>query len=498
MTIQTTTYPQKYNYLADLAQSYAQAGKSSQAARFYRMAGDKAAAEYANDDALAFYEQALTLTADANPHERFRILLAREQLHGLIGQVEAQRQELKSLEALANYLNSDGMRGEVAIRQANYQASQGYYGSALTLTQLAARLAHHISATQIEADAYLTMGNILTRQGNYEAAASRFREALTLANQAQARLLQADIYRGMGVLANERRQFAEAAQYYEQALSRYEEQGNKLGRTHVLNNLGHIEQLQGRLTKALTYWEEAQTLFHGLGDREGQVRVLVNLSTIYMDTGQYAQAQQHNEEALQICRDIKLLIGQCFALLNLGLTAHYQNQDKQAVAHLQEALQLAEMMESKQLEASALGMLGHAFTALGNIAEADRVYWEALTLWDEFGLTNWMAETRAGLARAQLSQQKINTALTLVDEILVAIAADPELNGVEGPIRIYLTCYQVLQATGDQRAADVLEQGYQQLQQLLSNVVDETLRESMQQNIVAHKIFLDLYEATIN
>lgn len=497
MATQTTTYSNKYKHLADLAASYAQAGKTNQAARFYRMAGDKAAIDYANDEALEYYNQALTLTSEPNAHDRFRILLAREQLYGLLGKADEQLKDLKMLETLANCLNSDGMRGEVAIRQAHYHENKGAYDTAITLAQLAARLAHHISAPLIKAEALLAFGKALTRQGNYQLADARLQEALELAQQSDQLLLQADIFRALGILANEQKKLSLAVKYDDRALALYKAEGSKLGQTHILNNLGHIEQMQGHLTAALGYWDEAQTMFEELGDREGQVRVLINLSTINIDTGRYQEAAQYNQQALAICREIKLRIGQCFALLNLGLVAHYQEQNNEALGYLEEALALAEMMGSKQLQASSLSILGHAYTALNEEGKANKVYWEALAIWDELQLANWSAETLAGMARLKVQEAKLDSAFSLVDEILLTIEEDPELQGVEGPIRVYWTCYQVLEKMGDSRAVPLLQQGYQQLQRLLAEVADSSLKESMQANISAHRKLLDAYRATV-
>ena len=80
-----------------------------------------------------------------------------------------------------------------------------------------------------------------------------------------------------------------------------------------------------------------------------------------------------------------------------------------------------------------------------------------------------------------------------VEQILPKIEADPRLEGAEAPIRIYLTCYQVLDEMEDKRAGDMLRQGYHLLQDLLREVTDEVLKRSMEQNIPTHDTLLTAY-----
>ena len=81
-----------------------------------------------------------------------------------------------------------------------------------------------------------------------------------------------------------------------------------------------------------------------------------------------------------------------------------------------------------------------------------------------------MSEALAGLARVSLAQGGPAQALAHVGRILDHLGSRPELQGMQEPVRIYLTCYRVLQAAGDARAQPVLEGGYWLLQERANRV----------------------------
>ena len=84
--------------LEDLAYHFSQAGDQEKA-RFYTIrAGDRARKLYANQEALRFYNEALTLTPPNHP-DRFHILRSRAQVYDVLAQREAQREDIDAMVA---------------------------------------------------------------------------------------------------------------------------------------------------------------------------------------------------------------------------------------------------------------------------------------------------------------------------------------------------------------------------------------------------------------
>jgi hypothetical protein len=126
------------------------------------------------------------------------------------------------------------------------------------------------------------------------------------------------------------------------------------------------------------------------------------------------------------------------------------------------------------------------------LEEALAAYNQALALRREAGAANLVAETQAGLARAALAGQDLPGALVHVEEILsfleVAQAEEGRaLQGNEEPLRIYLTCCQVLVASEDPRTSEVLEAARRELEGQAGRIPDAATRRSFLENVATHR-----------
>jgi predicted ATPase len=101
------------------------AGQVEQALAYLRQAGEQAAARYAHVEAAHYFSRALDLVPEADYTERYALLLAREKIYELLGEREAQAQDLAALEKLAETLDDEQRRAEVALRQARYIEGAG-------------------------------------------------------------------------------------------------------------------------------------------------------------------------------------------------------------------------------------------------------------------------------------------------------------------------------------------------------------------------------------
>ena len=488
----TATNQPQQNMLFNRAQASEQAGHMAKAAHFYKLAASAAATVYDNDLARTCLNKALALTSDNNLTERFNLLLARERHLALLGQTHAQADDLAALELIANWLDEDAYRAQVAARQAAWREATGDLAGAVTVASMAARLAQLAHLPLAEALARAAWGRALTRQAHYRQAQTQLDQALALAQAHQDKALMALIEHHRGVLAYDRVQLDQAQSSYDHALALYRELGDRQGQIHIHGNLGHIHQAHGRLTQARQHWEESYTLFQELGDAEGSLRTLINLAAASSDVGQYEQARGYAEKALALAERSGIVIGQCFAQLNLGLITHYLGQHEASVAANRTAHQLASELGSQRLQAHALAVLGHALVGQEQFSAAEEAYWEAIALWQKLEIPNMVAEAQAGLARAARSQGQIAVAQTFVKQILAQAADDPNFEGAELPVRIYLTCYQVLHDQNDPRAAATLAQGRQLLDKLAAGLEDEAVRHSLCHDVPAHHDILTI------
>ena len=69
------------------------------------------------------------------------------------------------------------------------------------------------------------------------------------------------------------------------------------------------------------------------------------------------------------------------------------------------------------------------------------------------------------------------------------------MHGSKEPFRIYLTCYQVLQAVDDPRAEEILETAYEMLQERAAKIEDESLQRSFLENVPINREIIAEYES---
>ena len=106
----------------------------------------------------------------------------------------------------------------------------------------------------------------------------------------------------------------------------------------------------------------------------------------------------------------------------------------------------------------------------------------------------------AGLARVCLAQGDLAEGQAYVEEILRYLADPAHLPlgspwDASEPLRVYLTCYRVLEANGDRRALDVLEKAHSLLQERAAKISNEGERQSYLENVAAHREIVKEYAA---
>ncbi len=340
---------------------------------------------------------------------------------------------------------------------------QGNYPSACAQLEQALMLAREASMRDVEAEGLRTLGHTGYQRGDLDEAEGYYRQALSIYEQLGDRKGEGAVLNGFGNVLYRRGNHAEAQLYLEQALEIYRERNDLWGESKLLNNLGNCCAVLGDYTVAETYYERALDINRTVGNRRGESIALNNLAALYWSEGDYARAWACYERALRICCDIGDRQGEAEALSNLSLLAYLRGDDTAALDYGQRALSLSRELGDRPNQAYALTRLGMVYTAQGRFSQAAAAYRRALALRLELGCPHIVMETRAGLARLHVLQDDLDQAQAQVEEILSHLQAHT-LDGTDEPFRIYLTCYQVLRANQDPRAAEVLSTAYCLLQ----------------------------------
>ncbi|MBN2002787.1 MAG: tetratricopeptide repeat protein [Anaerolineae bacterium] len=459
---------------------------------YARLAGEQAAAQFANTEALRYLTRALELTPQTALAEQYEILLARETIYTLQGNWELQRQDMEALEKLAQALDVPH-QAEVALRRAQYAEVAGDYAAAIAAAQDAIQLAHTAQDLRREAAGYLRWGRAFWMMGNYEDAVPKLEKALVLARRVGYGQVEADSIRSMGVIAYHQGNQEGGMLCFQQALSAFNRIGDRRGEAGALNNLGVVFYNRGDYSGAQEYYQQSLKIFRDIGHRQGEGRALGNLGIIAHCLGNYAEALEAYEQSLAIYRAIGYRQGISTLLSYMSLLFHHQGQQPSALEYGLRAQLLAQDLGDPLSLGFALTNMGHAMVAIGQLEEAAEIYDRAVVLRREAGQLNFAIESLAGLAHVSELMEEHLAARIYAEEILAHLQTTT-LDGTIEPFRVYLTCYRILRNHNDPRARLLLEHTYALLQTRAATITDPVMRQAFLENISAHREIVSEFE----
>ncbi|MEO8612451.1 MAG: adenylate/guanylate cyclase domain-containing protein [Chloroflexota bacterium] len=523
-------------YAADLQPHYVDlvyhANRANDPARethYAKLAGEQAAARFANTEAIKYYSRVLELTPDNDPATRFEIILARESVYNILGAREEQTVDLDSLQALAERMDDNDKRAEVLLRRAMYAEITGDYKASIAAAEQITTL---VDAPRLKANGYYYWGLGLVRQAAYEVGSVYLEQASEIAKANNLPQIEADARRGRGIIAINVGDFSLASSCFEQSLKSYEAAGNRRGMNNIANNLGTTAFSTGDYPKALTFMQQAAKGFLDTGDRFGESVVnnnmgsvfallrnyvaaltyterslyvayeignrrsalhsLANLSTFAVMLGDLDRAERIHSDALEMAQEMNDREKQGFLIASHVLANHYRGAWDTAYTDVQSGLRLMEEINLQPIAALLLTIQGHVESDLRRWEDAESSYERAFHLNTELGEHHLAVEPRAGLARVALALGNPVKAVEQVEAILEHLKT-ATLDGTGEPILVYLTCYKVLEAIDDPRAAELLQQAYTTLQDMVSKIPDDTQRQMFLNNIPHHREFMTIW-----
>ncbi|MDP3835506.1 MAG: adenylate/guanylate cyclase domain-containing protein [Hydrogenophaga sp.] len=472
------------DFLGLAAEHFEQAGDEASAAEFHARAAEQAGQRLAHDRVLVHVGRALGLlcgqaggpaqgTDPAQAALRWRLLCVRETTLDLQARRDEQAADLEALDAVAEVLDDDRRRAQVAWRRGL---------RALRMADWAAqeRAARHGLACA-------------TRAGDDDLRL----HALRLLAMAQVH--QGDIAAGRALA--------------QQGLAEARRLGLRGVEARMLNALSIVAERQGDLVGALDLDRQSLQAFRDAGDRVNEAILLLNLGVGWLKLGDLAQARRELDTALQLLRANGDRVIEGGALGNLSTLALWQGDETRALALARQALDIALATQARDMETLAALHLGDAELALGRTAAARQAYAQARGRALEID-SAWQHDASAGLARVALSDRGAAWVSTAAPAVVAAVAADAALealqplldhlaaggtlDGTEHPRLIELTVHQALSRAGDPRAAEWLTRAHTalmaQAEAISQHSADATLRQGFLHNIPHHHEILAAWD----
>ena len=448
------------DFLGAAADHYDKAGDSANASEFFTRAAEHAHARYAHESALGHAAQALSLIDRAALADssglRWRLLDVRERTLDLLGDRAAQRADLDALQEIAEALNDDRQRGELARRRAHLAMRTFDLHALHDAARQAMEWARHVGDEELRMDAQRLLAIALAYLGEDDAG-----KALAQSGLADARA-----------------------------------SGLRRAEGRFLNALAVVASRQDDLFARVDLGKQYLKIQRELGDRRTEAVALGNLGHAWLDVGEITRGQREVEEALKLHRAVGDRSSEAHVLTNLSELALWQGQDALALAHARAALDIAESVQAQLWQVLALRCLGNAELALGRFAAADAAFERGQAL--SIAIDNaGRLDAAAGRAQVALAQGDVPAALSHLQGVLTHLADGGTLKGAEWPRTIQFTCYRVLAQASDPRAADFLAAVHSGLQARAATILDADLRQSFLSRIPVHRAIVAAWAAQL-
>ncbi len=390
---------------------------------------------------------------------------------------EGQALVATALNTLVGYTDDPLLLGHLFAYQAALLNDSGHYAEAIVAATSAVSLPEEGQDAIGKALSYLQWGIALYLQADYAASDQKLIEALQIATEAKATQIQADAHLSIARNRFYQGNYAEGKLRHEQAITLYRANSDLVNELAAYNSLARLSLFAGDYAKAQLYYERCLHEYRLIGNRPAIGLTLNNLGALANQLGNYPAAQHYFEESLLLRRMVGGRQSEALILANLALTCHQSYDNEKAVEYGQQAVKLSIELGERDTEAYARLCLGHALAALGHWDEAGTAYQRCLLGRRQAGQQTQALEPLAGLAQIALLRGTLAQAKAYIDEITPHLGPQTYAGIVE-LIRVYLTCYRVLTALQDVRAATILTLGYTILQERAAKINDEQLRGS--------------------
>ncbi len=359
---------------AALAYHYGQAGDAECARKHYRLAGDQARSVDANQDAIFFYTEALSLY-EPEDSEQFDVLAARERVYDLTAQREAQLGDARLMLEIAERVNNDNWRCDALLALSDVYLRTDH-PLAKEPAGRAAAIAQAMGDPVREGQALRRMGEEAWRSTDYansrrmlEEATQRFKEAGATGEAAACLHMLSLVlgFQGMGIIHD-----AQIAA--EQALALSRQAGDRRQEATSLRRLAIVYTDQFRHAEALPFAQQALTLHQEIGDRGETERALNVLGLIMGWLGRDAEAEDFLRQSLEIAESASSVEGISNAAINLCWISFEKRGECEAGLNFLEAL-LGRMhrLESALLTSTLLGRKVEMLINLGQFERARAV-----------------------------------------------------------------------------------------------------------------------------
>ena len=443
-------------YLAATAEHFERAGDKVRAADYFGRAAQDAEGRFANDVAIENARRSLANLAANDVPSRFAMLRLLDRVLDVQGRRAEQRTLHDEMELLAPAGEISHSRAALLVCRALLADRLGDFTTARQRAIETIEVAEAVGAWPQAARGYGEWAYVSAHFGEHAMAREKAALALQCARKSDEVLAVAQALAIGAHVEGASQNNAKAAALTLEAIALAREHGHRRLEGLLQGNLGGILHLLGDEVGARAHQLEGLRIARELGNRSMEGNSLCTLSEIMLALGEAAKALE--------------------------------------LAH--QAVAITTSLNDRHFRAMSLLALGEAQRVMGDPASASESFNLARSLFEEAAVPGATWQAAAHLSELALSRDKLDVALGHLAQLVASPADNEVLDSAPQPQRIRLTCYRVLAANGDARAASWLAAAHTALQMQAAQLNEPAMRERFLQGVAHHREILAAWHAS--
>ncbi|HZD55555.1 MAG TPA: tetratricopeptide repeat protein [Anaerolineales bacterium] len=360
-----------------LAAHFLRSSRLDRALHYLILSAERAARDYANEQARHHYREALNLLPEVShsADQSLRVHVGLGDVLLFVGDYLAAREQYQQAVDVAGATGSlrdphDGSLLQRKIagtfeRQGDYEKALLHLASANDLLESEPEL-KPVEAAQIAND----IGWIHFLRGNFDEAQKFLTEALTLVEATSQYDVIASVHNRLGAVAYHQREYEKASAYVRRSLALRETIGDTAGVARLYNNLGLLGLMRGDLRDAEMNFLQGIELLEKIEDAEGIALAYTNLGLVQFDRGMLELAESNFRKSVLAAGQIGHRFYRGRALMYMGRLRTAQGQYGRADQLLIESISILEDLGAQDDLIDAAYYMGENYFAQGDLINA--------------------------------------------------------------------------------------------------------------------------------
>jgi tetratricopeptide (TPR) repeat protein len=239
----------------------------------------------------------------------------------------------------------------------------------------------------------------------------------------------------------------------------------------------------GDFPAAQDYFLQSLQIFQEHGDLSGKGLVMLNLGWLAGIMGDYPAALKYYEQALLISRKLGNRMEEMYTYINLSTTEIAQGRADEAFAWIEKAFEFSNTLGERAAAGWAYFCSGHAHLIKDNYDAAEQAFSKSVEIRTQINAPILAMEARSGLCETFLRSGDLRSAQSEADQLARYIEENRNLEGMEEPLRVFLSVINVFDKTKDPRRPVFLLYAKQLLEAQVSKLRSEEARRMFVENV---------------